>query len=167
MMTPEKLAELDYEAAQAEKRDKLNTRLQVWSLLIALVGGFGLASVQAGSVSSVVALFPLLGACVARYAGHSESVLDQVKAYLLQIEQESGYCGYESYNRMVKRRVSGGHKKALRDALVLMEVLATVAVVVRLAAASLIFLAVTVLVVEILAIIATVAFLREVPHGKA
>lgn len=155
------LAQLDYEAAQAEKRDKLNARLQIWSLFVALVGGFGLASLQSGSVSYVVALFPLLAACIARYAGHSETVLDRVKAYLLQVEQQSHYSGYESFNRSCKRRSSGGHKKALRDALVLTEVLATGVVVVRLAADHLPVLAGVALAVELLAIAATVHFLWE------
>jgi hypothetical protein len=60
------LAALDYETAQAEKRDKLNARLQVWSLFVALVGGFGLASLQSGSASYVVALFPLQAALIGR-----------------------------------------------------------------------------------------------------
>jgi hypothetical protein len=161
-MAPDKLAELDYEAAQSEKRDRLNGRLQTWSLLVALVGGFGLASLQSGTVSYVIALFPLLASCVARNTGHSEAVLDELKAYLLRVEQESGYGGYEVYNRSYKQRSSGGHKKALRDALVMLEVLATVVVVVRLAGDHMVFFAVIVAVAEILAIVATVVFLHEV-----
>ncbi len=84
-MASEKLAELEYESLQQEKRDKLNARLQVWSLLVALVGAAGVASVQSGTLAYVVLLYPLLAACVARYAGHSESVLNQVKAYLLEV----------------------------------------------------------------------------------
>lgn len=160
-MSPEKLTELDYEAVEAEKRDRLNARLQVWSLLIALVGGFGLASLQSGNVSYVITLFPLLAACIARYAGHSETVLDQIKTYLHQVEQLSGFTGYESYNHSCKRRSSGSHKKALRDALVIMESLATVVVVTRLVVTSLFPLAIIVLITEVLAIGATVIFLRE------
>src|SRR5436305_154240 len=101
-ISPEKLAELDYEAAQAEKRNRLGERLQVWSLLFALVSGFGLASVQSGNISYVVMLYPLLACCIARAVGHSEAVLDQLKAYLLKIEQDSSYVGYEKYNKSNK-----------------------------------------------------------------
>jgi len=132
ILPPEKLAELEFEALQQEKRDKLNSRLQVWSLLVGLVGAFGVASVQSGSVAYVVALYPLLAACVARYAGHSESVLDQVKSYLIAIEQQAEYCGYEQYNKSSGRKGVGGHMVALRDAILLTDVLASIVVVLRL-----------------------------------
>lgn len=127
-MTPEKLAELEYESLQQEKRDKLNARLQIWSLLVALVGASGFASVQGGTLAYVVALYPLLAACVARYAGHSESVLDQVKAYLLEVEQRTGYSGYERYNKTSKRKTRGNHARALRDTIVLTDSMAILVV---------------------------------------
>jgi hypothetical protein len=159
----ENIAELDYEAAQAEKRDKLNSRLQIWSLFVALVGGFGLASLQTGSVSYVVALFPFLAACIARYAGHSELVLDQVKRYLYRVEEASNYSGYEHFNVVSKptRPGVGNHMRALRDALVLTEILAVVVVVARLVADHLPVLAVVIAIVEVLAIGATLHFLRK------
>jgi hypothetical protein len=158
----DKIAELDYEATLAEKRDKLNSRLQVWSLLVALVGGFGLASLQSGNVSYVVALYPLLAMCIARYAAHSEMVLDRLKAYQFQLEKESGYRGYETFNQSCKQQqTSGGHKAALRDALLLTEGLATGVIVGRLALDSLPLLALLVGVVEVLAMIATFRFLYE------
>jgi hypothetical protein len=134
----ENIEALEYQALQQEKRDKLNARLQIWSLLLALVSGFGIASLQSGIVGYVVALYPLLAFCVARYAAHSEAVLDQVKAYLLALEQDLNHQGYEHFNKQHKlmQSVSGGHKKALRDAIVLTDVLAVVAVLVRLQVAG-------------------------------
>src|SRR5947199_4800127 len=70
-MTPEELANKNYDAVLAEKRDKLNSRLQIWSLLLALISGFGVASVQEGNTSLVVALYPLLAACLAHFTAHS------------------------------------------------------------------------------------------------
>ncbi len=155
------IAQLDYEAAQAEKRDKLNARLQLWSLFIGLVAGFGLVSSQSSSISYVVALYPLLAACIARYAGHSEEVLDQIKAYLLQVEAENGFGGYEGFNYYRKRRGSGGHKKALRDALVVTEALAIGVVVVRLVIDALPVVAVLVVAGELVAVGMTIYFLRH------
>ena len=80
------LHELEYEALQAEKRDKMNARWQVWSILVGLVGAFGLVSLQAGITGYVVMLYPLIAACLARFSAHSESILDQIKAYLLDFE---------------------------------------------------------------------------------
>jgi hypothetical protein len=131
------LGKLEYEALQQEKRDKLNARLQIWSLLLALISGFGIASVQDGAISYVVALYPLLAFCVVQYTAHSEAVLDQVKAYLLAVEQQLHYQGYEHFNKQHKlvKSVSGGHKKALRDAIMLTDALAVGAVLIRLQAA--------------------------------
>ncbi len=98
-MDGQKLAELEYEALQAEKRDKLNGRVQIWSLFFGLVSGAGLVSVQAGTVSSLIALYPFLAMCLARYTGHSERVLDQLKGRLLAIERARGFMGYEEVNR--------------------------------------------------------------------
>lgn len=160
-LIPEKLAEMDYEAAQAEKRDKLNSRLQVWSLLVGLIGAFGLASVQSGFVAYVVALFPFLAACLARYVSHSEGVLDQVKAYLYMKETEAGYCGYEHWNATRKRVRSGGHMRAFRDVVVLVDLLAVIAVVVRLVAERWFLLALMVTLSEAVVIVFTCRWLRE------
>jgi hypothetical protein len=160
-LTPEKLAEMDYEAAQAEKRDKLNSRLQVWSLLVGLIGAFGLASIQSGLIPYVVALFPLLAACLARYVGHSEKVLDQVKAYLYAREEETGIAGYEHWNKARKRAGAGGHLRAFRDVVVLIDLLATASVAFRLIVDHW-FLAAAVLVfVELIMIACTCYWLRD------
>ncbi len=131
-ITPDRLAEMEYEALQQEKRDKLNSRLQVWSLLVGLVGASGVASLQGGAIAYVVLLYPLLAACVGRYAGHSESVLNQVKAYLLEVEKRAGYTGYEHFNKSSGRKGVGGHMVALRDAILLTDGLAVAVVVWRL-----------------------------------
>lgn len=127
-MDAEKLIELEYESLQAEKRDRMNARLQVWSLFFAMVGAFGLVSVQSNEIGFLVALYPLLASCLARYTSHSEEVLGQVKARLLALEKESHFQGYEHVNQqnMFKRKV-GGHIKAFRDALLMTDMLAVVA----------------------------------------
>ncbi|MBA2677528.1 MAG: hypothetical protein H0U76_03920 [Ktedonobacteraceae bacterium] len=153
------LASLQYEGLQAEKRDKMNARLQIWSLFVGLVGAFGLASLQAGTVSYLVALYPFLAMCIARYASHNESVLDQVKEYLLKIEEKSNYSGYERYNRTSQRRSSGSHLKALRDAILTTQALATCMIAVRLLDNS-IPLTVVIVVVELVVLIATWRLLR-------
>ena|SRR5436305_10217124 len=162
-MTPEELANKNYDAVLAEKRDKLNSRLQIWSLLLALISGFGVASVQEGNTSLVVALYPLLAACLAHFAAHSEAILDQIKAYLLQLEQEAGINGYETHNKQnkLKSSSSGGHKKALLQALTLTQTLATSMVVWRLHSQGNDIAAAIVLCIEILAIITTVQALWE------
>jgi hypothetical protein len=161
MLTPEQLAELDYEACQQEKRDKLNSRLQVWQLLIGLVGAFGLASIQAGGVAYVVCLYPLLAACVARYAGHSEGVLGQLKAYLLKVECSSDYSGYETFNKASKRAGAGSHMRALRDAILLTDLLAAAVVELRLLADGWLWLAVLMAVVVSAVMIVTCHWLKE------
>jgi len=128
----QKLAELEYEALQAEKRDKLNGRVQIWSLFFGLVSGAGLVSVQAGTVSSLIALYPFLAMCLARYTGHSERVLDQLKGRLLAIERARGFMGYEEVNRgNARHRQSGSQLKAFRDAVLVSQVAATALVVLR------------------------------------
>ncbi len=112
MMDQQRVSELEYEARQAEKRDKLNARLQLWSLFFGLVSGAGLVSVQTGTLSSLVALYPFLAMCLARYAAHSERVLDQV-------------------NKQQSRRRAGSHLKAFRDAVLLSQVVATGLLVLR------------------------------------
>jgi len=168
MITAEHYASKDLDAVLAEKRDKLNARLQIWSLLLALISGFGIASVQQGNVSYVVVLYPLLAACLAQFAGHSESVLDQIKAYLLQVEARSEYQGYETYNKTNKLKTasSGGHKRALLTALLITELLATTVVVSRLIEVQLPLVAGIVLIIESIAVIATVRFLRETKWTK-
>ncbi len=160
MMKPEQLAELEYEALQQEKRDKLNARLQVWSLLVGLVGASGVAGVQSGSVAYVVVLYPLLAACVARYAAHSESVLSQVKTYLLQVEQNAGYSGYEHFNKSSGRRGVGNHMRALRDAIVLTDALAVVVVAWRLAADNWYMLAGLVVLAAVVVVVITCLWLN-------
>lgn len=158
-MAPEKLAELEYEALQHEKRDKLNARLQVWSLLVGLVGGSGVASVQGGTLAYVVLLYPLLTACVARYVGHSESVLNQVKVYLIEVEKRAGYAGYEHFNKISGRRTVGSHMKALRDVILLTDSLAVAVVVWRLVADNWYILAGLVVLVALAVVVLTCRWL--------
>src|SRR6266571_1906279 len=102
ILSPERLAELEFEACQQEKRDRINARLQVWSVLIGLVGAFVLAALQGGNVPYVVGVYPMLAAYVGRFASHSEAVLDQIKAYLFLMEERSEYEGYEHFNHTSK-----------------------------------------------------------------
>jgi hypothetical protein len=159
MMEQTELASLEYEALQTEKRDKMNARLQVWSLFVALVGAFGLASLQTGTVSDLVALYPFLALCIARYARHSERVLDQIKAYLFQIEQAHEYRGYEHHNRANQRRTSGSHLTALRDAILISQGLAICMIALRLI--DMLLLALVVTVIELGALAATWWLLSE------
>lgn len=161
MIAPERLAELEFEALQQEKRDKLNNRLQVWSLLVGLVGASGVASVQSGAVAYVVLLYPLVAACVARYAGHSESVLNQVKAYIFELETRAGYSGYEQFNKSCKRKTVGSHMTALRDAILLTDVLAVVAVVIRMFSDGLYVLAAFVLLAALVVLVQTCRWLNS------
>lgn len=158
-MNKNQLAVLQYEALQAEKRDKMSARLQVWSLFVGLVGAFGLASLQTGTVSYLTALYPFLALCIARYAGHSESVLDQVKAYLVMVEEENGYRGYEKYNQVCQCHTSGSHLKALREALFTTQMLATFTIAARLV--DTMPLDIVIIVVELVVIIATWQLLSE------
>lgn len=119
----------EFSELQQEKRDRMNARLQIWTVFISLVSAFSLAGIQSGKTAYLVSLYPYLAACLARYAGHNESIIDQIKAYLLKIEQEQNFNGYEQYNKASKRRSSGGHKRSLRDAIALTQSLATIFVV--------------------------------------
>jgi hypothetical protein len=166
MLTTEKLAELEYEACQQEKRDRMNARLQEWSLLIGLVGAFGLASFQSGLVGYVVVLYPLLAACLARYTGHSEAVLSQIKAYLLLVEVQSKHDGYESFNQASKRQGVGNHMRAYRDAIVLTDLLAVVVVVARLAADGWLQLAPMVVGLVLIVMVVTCRWLRRSHRGE-
>src|ERR1700737_8388 len=161
MITPEKLAELEFEALQQEKRDKLNARFQVWSLLVGLVSASGVASVQSGAIAYVVLLYPLLAACVARFAAHSESVLNQVKAYLTEFEKRAGYSGYEHYNKSSGRKGVGAHMVALRDAILLTDGLAVVVVVYRMGADGWYVLAVLVVVAALVVLALTCRWLNS------
>jgi len=160
-LKPEQFAEMEYQALQQEKRDKLNSRLQIWSLLVGLVGASGVASVQSGAVAYVVLLYPLVAACVARHAGHSESVLNQVKAYLLELEKRAGYVGYEQFNKSNGRRGVGNHMRALRDAILLTDVLAVAVVVWRMIADSWYVPAALVLVVALVVVVMTCRWLNS------
>lgn len=159
-MDAKKLAELEYEACQAEKRDRMNARLQVWSLLIGLIGAFGLASIQSGAIGYVVVLYPLVAACVARFAGHSENVLNQVKVYLLEVERRSEYSGYESFNKVSGRGGVGNHMRALRDAIMLTDILAGLALTLRLVGDNQVLLIPEVVGVMIVVLILTGRWLR-------
>jgi len=128
----EELAKLEYEALRAEERDRMNARLQVWTIFLSLVGAFGLVSVQSGAVAYVAGLFPLLACCLARHVRHSEDALRLIRKYLYQIEKSVGYVGYEHFTRCQPRTTHGGYLDALRDALLVTQLLALAVVVLRL-----------------------------------
>lgn len=126
-MSVEQIKGLEYEALQAEKRDIIGRRIQIWNIFFGLVGATGFAGFQGGNISLLLVLYPFLAFCLARYTAHSNRVLKQVKQRLFDLEEESDYEGYEHLNRlMTKFRKSGSHAKALRDALVLTQIAATV-----------------------------------------
>lgn len=134
-MKSEEIEALELEALYDEKRDKLNARLPIWSLLLTMFTAIGYASVQAGSVAYLAALYPLLAATIARFAGQSERILDRVKQRIYAIETASGYAGYEHDNKAhstANNKDSGGHIKALRDFILLTDCITVVAVLARL-----------------------------------
>jgi hypothetical protein len=130
-MKAEEIEVQELAALYDEKRDKLNARLAVWSLLLTLFGAVGYASVQPGLSGYLGVLYPLLAATIARFAGHSERILDRVKQRIYRIEQDADYCGYEHENAEQPHKGSGGHLKALRDFILLTDAVAIVVIVVR------------------------------------
>ena len=157
----DELALKEYEALQAEKRERMQTRPQIWSLLLGLIGAFGLASIQSGPIGLVIGLYPFLAAAIARTSGHNEAIIAKLKWYLLLFEQTHHYHGYEQYNQAMRHAQSGHHMKALRDALLVTSALASVAVTLRLLMEQQTILAVVVALVELGAMGAMVRWLRE------
>lgn len=157
----QELARKEYEALQAEKLARINARLAIWSIFLTLVGAFGFAGVQSSDINVLVALYPVLVSCLARHAGHNEAVLTQVKHYLFRIERLRGYVGYEHFNRRERSFAHGSHLKALRDAFVLTEVLAVGLLIWRLIDHSWYWAIAVVLVIELLAMVMTVLWLRD------
>lgn len=149
------LDELEYEALQAEKRDKMQSRWQTWTVLGTLIGAFGLASLQSGITGYVVVLYPLLASCLATFTAHSEAILDQIKTYLYQFEEKHNYQGYEHYNRAHKRKSSGGHKTALLNAILLTDFLAITLTGIRMIDARSFLLAAIAMGIELYAIVKT------------
>ena len=120
------LMQLEYEALRAEERDRMNGRAQVWTLYLTIVGAFIFVTSQSGMVALLVALCPLLLACLARHSRHSEDVLKQLRKYLYQLEVTHQYSGYEHFTRVNVRKTYGGYRVALRDAFLLTDGLAVV-----------------------------------------
>jgi drug/metabolite transporter (DMT)-like permease len=117
------LAIKEYEMLQCEKNGRIQARLQVWSVFLALVGAFFIAGLQSGQVSWAILIYPVAAAFLAQFAGHNEAIIDRIKAYLHQFEEDHGYAGYEHYNSGILRR-SGSQVKALTGALVTTQVAA-------------------------------------------
>lgn len=128
----QELSKLEYEALRNEERDRMNARLQFWVIFLLLASAFSSFSVQGGIVAYVVGVFPLLAMCLARYVNHSEGVLKQIRKYLYQREKEANYEGYEHFSRCQPRSTHGGYLDALRDALLMTQLLAVGVVVFRL-----------------------------------
>src|SRR6266496_464046 len=154
------LALKEYEALQAEKNGRIQARLQIWSVFLALVGAFFLAGLQAGLVSWAILIYPIAAAFLAQFAGHNETVLDRLKTYLRAFEARYGYDGYEQFNFQIKTR-SGSQVKALRSALIATEVLATVVGIAHLLAEQHFLLASVATVIEIVTVVSTFLFLRD------
>src|SRR5437763_139047 len=153
--------EREYDALRAEERDRMNARMQVWTLYLTVVGAFSFVALQSGLGVYVVALCPLVLACLSRYARHNEDVLKQLRKYLYQLEQKNGYCGYEHFTGSVVRPTHGGYRSALRDAFLLTDVLALVSVLVRLSVDR-VFLAIpVVLLIDVFAIVVTCFWLSK------
>ena len=162
-MKSEDIEAQELQALYDEKRDKLNARLPVWSLLLTLFGAVGYASVQAGLSGYLGILYPPLAATIARFTGHSERVLDRVKRRIHAIEEASGYHGYEHENAARTAKGSGGHVKALRDFILLTDALDTVITALRLIEAQMTLLAVLLIFGELVVMAATWRWLDDQP----
>jgi hypothetical protein len=164
VMKQEEFEKLELEKLYGELRDKMNTRLPTWSLLITLFGAFSYASVQPGIAGYIVLCYPLLACCVARFVGHSENAVDKIKCRIYEMEHKSDYMGFERSNaEKSSKKGSGGHKVALRDFVLLTDAMAIIALVARLALSHLPWLAFIALVLEALAVWATWVFLQDEP----
>jgi hypothetical protein len=160
----EEMEAKELEALYDEKRDKLNARLPLWSLLITLFGAFSYVGTQTGMAGYIIVFYPLLAGCVARFAGSSERILDRVKRRIYKIEKASDYAGYEHDNANGSTGGSGSHIKALRDFAILTDVIAVIAIggrmVIDRMPPALITLAVL---LEVAAIVATCVWLHDRP----
>jgi hypothetical protein len=154
-------APLEYEALRNEERDRMNARLQIWTIFLSLVGAFGLVSAQSGTIAYVVGLFPLLAMCLARHVRHSEDALRQIRKYLYQMEQAASYSGYEHYSRSAPRATHGGYLDALRDALITTQALALAVVVAHLLLDHYSLLIIPVITLESLTAYATLRWLKK------
>jgi hypothetical protein len=161
-MQTEDFAKLEYEALRAEERDRMNARLQIWTIYLSLVGAFGLVSVQSGNIAYITGLFPLLACCLARHIRHSEDALCQVRKYLYQLEKLYNYQGYEHYSRSISRVTHGGYLDALRDALLVTQALALVVIVLHLLSDQITWLIILpVIGLEVMAMFLTWHWLRK------
>lgn len=115
----------DRESALSEKRDKLNNRAVIWSLVFGFAGAAGFVSAQSGQVSYFVIVIPHLLSRVAAKASHDEKGVNQLKGWLKDSNKALGYTGYEEYNdKNAHGRVSGGQNRALRDTILLIQLCA-------------------------------------------
>ncbi|HZO72879.1 MAG TPA: hypothetical protein VFB60_11810 [Ktedonobacteraceae bacterium] len=167
-MNAEQCEALELAALYDEKRDKQNTRLPVWSLLIGLFSIFGYAAFQSGLAGYIIICFPPLSACVGRFIGHSERVLNKAKRRIYKIEAKSDYDGYEHENEQdaSDEHGSGSHLLALRDFVLLTDTIAIAAASARLIADHLAPLIAVLVMVEGFAIIKTCIWMRDLPAHK-
>jgi hypothetical protein len=156
----EDLAVKEYEMLQMEKNARIQSRLQIWSVLLALIGAFFIAGLQSGQAGYAILIYPVAGAFLAQFAGHNEMIIDRLKSYLYQFEEIHTYQGYEHYNYPCVRR-SGSQVMALAGALVSTDVLAVVIGVSHVAASVYTFWTFPVMFIEMMAIVATCQFLRK------
>jgi hypothetical protein len=166
LLPTEDLAKLEYEALRTEERDRMNGRLQIWGIFLSLVGAFGFISTQAGTVAYVATLFPFLACCLARHVRHSEDALRLIRKYLYQMEQATGYEGYEHFTRTAPRSTHGGYLDALRDALLITQLLALAVVVLRLLSDQITWwIIVPVIGLEMVALVFTWRWLKKETKG--
>src|SRR5579884_2232277 len=124
-MTADELAQSEVADLRQEERDRMTARLQFWQLYFALASvfavAFGVAGLRVGPY--LLAVLPIFQAFLARYIGHSEAVLKQIRKYLYVVEQRVGHEGYETYVRKMPRPSHGSYLSALRDAFLVTDVL--------------------------------------------
>lgn len=160
-MSDETLLTSEYEALRAEERDRMNARLQVWTIWLSLIGAFGFLSLQGDTLAYAAALYPFLTACLARHVGHSEEVLRQIRKYLYRCEQRLSYEGYEHFTRTQPRPSHGGYLAALQQLFLLTQLVATILVVGRLILGQLLWVGVVVALGEIALMVLTYRWVRR------
>jgi hypothetical protein len=130
-----------------EERDRINARLQIWTIFVSLTSIFGVVSLQSGISAYVVAIFPLLCLCLAFHVRHSEDVLHQIRTYLYAVEKRHDYKGYEHFTREQTRATHGSYLAALRYALIAAQCLAIAVLIARLLLDHMPFVAIAIIVV--------------------
>jgi hypothetical protein len=120
------LALREYDQLRGQERDIMQSRFQVWAGAITLLS---LLSVVPGYA---IAIGPLIVAAMACYVRGGETTLRTIRPYLREFEARYQYQGYERYYDCLEIKSHGSSAKAVRDTLLLCELLMAAIVALRL-----------------------------------